>query len=106
MSLLATWMRNLEPVTGVTSGSLPSRLIQLCDDQSLRVIHTSTVSGCEPNFAALSYVWGTSQSFILLSTTEGALMKGFDDKRLPQTIKDAVTITRRLGLQHIWVDAL
>ncbi|RAR11243.1 isocitrate dehydrogenase [Stemphylium lycopersici] len=93
-------------VERVAPSSLPSRLIQLCDDQSLRVIHTSTLSGCGPTFAALSYVWGTSQSFILLSTTESVLSKGFDEKRLPQTIRDAVTVTRRLGLQYIWVDAL
>jgi hypothetical protein len=60
------------------------------------------VSGAEP-YAALSYVWGAS-------TDDGST----DDKRLqvfkgnhvdfPRTIKDAMSVTARLGLEYLWVD--
>jgi hypothetical protein len=109
MKILEEWMRNLEPISEsvtTTSNHLPSRLIQLNDENRLRVVHTSAIEGCELKFAALSYVWGANQSFILLSSTEDLLTTGFEAEQLPKTIQDAVIVTSRIGLQYIWVDAL
>ena len=47
-------------------------------------------------YVALSYVWGDSQE---ASTTVDVLG---DD--LPQTIKDSITVTRKLGFRYLWVD--
>lgn len=109
MQTLKAWMSSLEPIPkspGATSNYLPSRLIYVGDENSLCVVNTSTTKDCELEFAALSYVWGTNQSFILLSTTEDLLATGFEVGQLPKTIQDAVTVTRRIGLKYIWVDAL
>ncbi|KAK6376572.1 hypothetical protein LTS17_007167 [Exophiala oligosperma] len=49
-------------------------------------------------YAALSYVWGRGG---VKEQLEG------DDlvwRLLPQTIRDAVTVTRKLGLRYLWVD--
>lgn len=35
-----------------------------------------------------------------------ALTKGFDTRLLPQTLQDAVHVTRMLGLQYLWIDSL
>ncbi|KAF2655382.1 HET-domain-containing protein [Lophiostoma macrostomum CBS 122681] len=53
---------------------------------------------CPPDcdYIALSYVWGGVQP------VAGALEK----KCLPQTIEDAITVTRSLGRRYLWVDAL
>ncbi|KAJ3547000.1 hypothetical protein NM208_g1725 [Fusarium decemcellulare] len=48
------------------------------------------------DYLALSYVWGG------IHPAPGALEEG----TLPQTIEDAITITRRLGRRYLWVDAL
>ncbi|EUC43648.1 hypothetical protein COCMIDRAFT_100330 [Bipolaris oryzae ATCC 44560] len=109
MKMLGEWMQGLQPnaQSAVTAlNYLPSRLIQLRDEGSLRIVKTSTIEGHEPKFAALSYVWGTNQTFILLSTTEDMLTTGFGIEQLPKTIQDAVTVTRRVGIEYIWVDAL
>ncbi|KAK3352077.1 heterokaryon incompatibility protein-domain-containing protein [Neurospora tetraspora] len=50
--------------------------------------------GCE--YVALSYIWGR------VMPEEGALEK----RTLPQTIEDSITVTRKLGKQYLWVDAL
>ncbi|EMD86356.1 hypothetical protein COCHEDRAFT_1147066 [Bipolaris maydis C5] len=110
MKMLGDWMHSLQPIaqsaTTTTLNYLPSRLIQLCDKGGLRIIQTSTIEDHEPKFSALSYVWGTNQTFILLSTTEDMLTTGFGTEQLPKTIQDAVTVTRRIGIEYIWVDAL
>jgi hypothetical protein len=50
---------------------------------------------CPPNakYVALSYVWGRA------APRPGDL----ENKSLPQTIEDAITLTRDLGLQYLWV---
>jgi hypothetical protein len=35
-----------------------------------------------------------------------SLKSGFELGTLPQTIQDAITVSRKLGIKHIWVDAL
>ncbi|KAF2735816.1 HET-domain-containing protein [Polyplosphaeria fusca] len=53
---------------------------------------------CPPDcdYIALSYVWGGVQP------SQGAL----ENKCLPQTIEDAITVTRALCRRYLWVDAL
>jgi hypothetical protein len=50
---------------------------------------------CPPNcaYVALSYVWGQ------VVPEENAL----ENRRLPQTIEDSITATRKLGLSYLWV---
>ncbi|KAH7393000.1 heterokaryon incompatibility protein-domain-containing protein [Pyrenochaeta sp. MPI-SDFR-AT-0127] len=48
------------------------------------------------DYIALSYVWGGVQPSI------GAL----ENKCLPQTIEDAITVTKELGRRYLWIDAL
>lgn len=36
----------------------------------------------------------------------GQRKTAFLEKELPKTIRDAITVTRRLGMQYLWVDAL
>jgi hypothetical protein len=82
----------------------PSRLLYLEDSETatskVKIIDTN---GTE-RYAALSYCWGKDSSMQLLRSTIDAWkeMLPFDD--LPQTIQDAISVTRRLGLKYLWVD--
>jgi hypothetical protein len=57
-------------------------------------------------YAALSYCWGTSPPFTTTIENLAAHLQRIPMVKLPQTIKDSITITRELGLQYLWVDAL
>lgn len=57
-------------------------------------------------YAALSYCWGDISFFNLTPENHGDLPNGFAVDRLPQTLQDAIEITRGLGIQYLWVDAL
>ncbi|KAK8131758.1 tol protein [Apiospora sp. TS-2023a] len=43
---------------------------------------------------------------LLLSDTLTAFLRNIPIQDLPQTFKDAIAVTRRLGLEYVWVDAL
>ncbi|QDS76083.1 hypothetical protein FKW77_006097 [Venturia effusa] len=61
-------------------------------------VSTRSIVQCVPNgeYVALSYVWGS------VVPEKNALQ----NHRLPQTIEDAITVTREIGIKYLWVDAL
>lgn len=84
---------------------LPSRLLQVGTDISaeVRLVENLSVSG---QYMTLSYCWGSSRP---LTTTRGTLQQrktkiALED--LPKTFRDAVHITRRLGIPYLWIDSL
>ena len=42
----------------------------------------------------------------LRDTTLHAFLEDIDYDKLPLTFKDAITVTRRLGIKHLWIDSL
>ncbi|KAF4589018.1 hypothetical protein EYR40_010574 [Pleurotus pulmonarius] len=63
-------------------------------------------------YTALSYVWGhggdffqTFQENVNERETPGYFAKEHVLSRIPQTIRDAMTITRALGIRYLWVDS-
>ena len=91
-----------------TNAQLPTRLIEIVNATTVRLVDTAGQSGI---YVALSYCWGAAApgvNYIPVEANLGArlALKGFPRDELPATIIDAITITERLGMQYIWVDAL
>ncbi|OAL03163.1 HET-domain-containing protein [Phaeosphaeriaceae sp. SRC1lsM3a] len=60
-------------------------------------------------YAALSYVWGNSAHVRLIGQNLTELMTKGGLHRLPylpQTFRDAIHVTKQLGLPYLWIDAL
>ena len=57
-------------------------------------------------YVALSYCWGQTQNFITTIANLASMKEKIPLDKLPQTIRDAIIITRALGIQYLWVDAL
>lgn len=57
-------------------------------------------------YAALSYCWGGPQPLTATKSNLQALISGVEVDKLPQTLQDAVYVTRRLGIRYLWIDAL
>lgn len=57
-------------------------------------------------YAALSYCWGGDQSFKTTTSNLDDYKVGIDEARLPQTIRDAIKVSRLLRLQYLWIDSL
>jgi len=56
-------------------------------------------------WVALSYCWGGDSEFKLRSETFQGLKDGILLEDWPATLRDAIKITRSLGLEYIWIDA-
>lgn len=57
-------------------------------------------------YVALSYVWGTGSALKTTHETLSSRLSGFLVSELPSSVRDAVQITRRMGFEYLWVDAL
>ncbi|KAH0427241.1 hypothetical protein CcaCcLH18_09798 [Colletotrichum camelliae] len=59
-------------------------------------------------YAILSYCWGQgcSKAYMTTSDNLSARLESLALHELPETISDAVKVTRALGLRYLWVDAL
>jgi hypothetical protein len=85
---------------------LPTRLVEvssLGEPKWARLAHTGGLMG---NYHALSYCWGKPQPFSTTSHNFKKHMKDLPTDSLPETILDALEVTRELGNRYIWIDSL
>lgn len=84
---------------------LPRRVIKLGLSDTI-VLQLEETDGQQGRYAALSHRWGVD---VLPTTTQATLL----DRKLrivwtslSKTLQDAVTLTRLLGLEYLWIDCL
>ncbi|KAJ0421411.1 heterokaryon incompatibility protein-domain-containing protein [Aspergillus carlsbadensis] len=84
----------------------PTRLIDLTDKSTPKLVSGSHAAGDNQSYVVLSYVWGSGQTYTLKTENQAQLCRGLDMTLVARTIKDAFEVTVRLGFHYIWVDAL
>lgn len=57
-------------------------------------------------YVALSYCWGSTKPLVTTVENLNAHKRSIPMQMLPRTVRDAISITRRLGVEFLWVDAL
>ena len=90
---------------------LPSRLIELETSGGTKSKVVYLRDGfCKDNlvqYATLSHCWGPELTFLKLTlATLTTFKNGVEIEKLSRTFQDSITLTRRLGLRYIWIDAL
>lgn len=84
---------------------LPARIIKVRGERETPVLHIT--QGAERGrYIALSYCWGGNQNTTTTIATLQSMTDGLPFEELPRTIKDAIILTRALGFEYLWVDAL
>jgi hypothetical protein len=82
---------------------LPQRVVEVDHlPPRLRV----TARGERDRYTALSYCWGSQPQATTTSNNFKSMQKGFAASSLARTLQDAITITRKLDIKYLWVDAL
>lgn len=84
---------------------LPIRILDVAIEPP-RVVAVARVNPSRLRFAALSYCWGAGQNYALTCAMIEQQPCVLDRDQIPATIADAITVTRRLGLGFLWIDAL
>lgn len=84
---------------------LPTRVLDVArDGQDPRLVVTG--GGLRGRYVALSHCWGRSQPIKTELATLDRRRERVPMARLPKTFRDAVVITRRLGVRYLWIDSL
>ncbi|KAH8811166.1 heterokaryon incompatibility protein-domain-containing protein [Xylogone sp. PMI_703] len=91
----------------LANAELPLRLLDVGSwQETAREPFLSTKHPDLGRYACLSYCWGGPQTTKTTLSTLEAKKSSIPLQELPKTIQDAVIITRRLGIQYLWVDSL
>ena len=85
---------------------LPARVVDVGTERQDVLKLCEPSSGTHGKYAALTYCWGQSNLFVATSANIELLHGGFTMDVLPRTVRDAVKLTRQLGLRYLWIDAL
>ncbi|KAK3504043.1 heterokaryon incompatibility protein-domain-containing protein [Neurospora crassa] len=97
------------PECKIAGQRLPTRLLDVQHEGAPQVTLVETESlpvGHSTTYVALSYCWGGQQSLTLKTENLEAMKLGLMISSLPQTLQDAIAVTRALDQQYLWVDAL
>ncbi|KAI8267693.1 hypothetical protein K4K58_007314 [Colletotrichum sp. SAR11_239] len=105
--MVLDWVNDLDDHV---DGGNPSRQVVVCAEEGVdSKLAVKVVESSQPvqySYVALSYCWGGDQRVKLRQANMDKWREGLPYESLPQTIKDAITVTMSFGLSHLWVDAL
>lgn len=67
---------------------------------------TEPAVGTKDKYAVLSHCWGGSRQALTTRDSIATMKAGIDVSSLPQTFRDAIMVSRELGIQYLWIDSL
>jgi hypothetical protein len=81
---------------------LPSRILDI-DNDRISLVETK---GEEGKYIALSWCWGKVNPPKTTTTNLQQRIQNIPLFSLPATFRDAIVLTRRLGIRYLWIDSL
>ncbi|KAI0413253.1 HET-domain-containing protein [Xylaria grammica] len=110
MNLARGWLRTCrEQHTGcLVAGSpaLPTRVIDVGPADGSQAPRLISGEGLKDDYVALSHCWGGSITPVLDAQTFDAFKNAIPVAELPPNLRDAIVITRELGIRFLWIDSL
>lgn len=85
--------------------SLPTRLLYVRNNEG-GIVKLHDRFQHHSSYIALSYAWGGKDQYRLTAETQEVLKAGVGPETFAKTIQDAIAITRELGVDYLWIDAL
>jgi hypothetical protein len=98
--------KNHEECDGDNVRRLPTRIIDVgpCEpDGPLKLVESLGRSG---QYVALSHCWGNVQPYTTTRANLVSHMQYISSSQLTKTFKEAVEVTRALGMRYLWIDSL
>jgi hypothetical protein len=85
---------------------MPTRILDVGDSEASELTFLVETQDQCGRYIALSHCWGNANSFLLTHNTFEDMKRGFSLERAPATFRDAIVITRKLGIRYLWIDSL
>ncbi|KAH7323888.1 heterokaryon incompatibility protein-domain-containing protein [Rhexocercosporidium sp. MPI-PUGE-AT-0058] len=90
---------------------LPKRVLDISrqsedEEDTIKLIEITDSTLIQGRYIALSHCWGREGHFRLTESTLNQMKTGLPTSSLAKNFRDAITITRLLGLRYLWIDAL
>jgi Heterokaryon incompatibility protein (HET) len=95
-----------EGTQSAQASKLPTRVIDVGDLNGLQDPKIFLSGTSEGKYAALSHCWGGTISPLLTTENLESFQKSIPYCDLPANFRDAISITRQLGIQYLWIDSL
>lgn len=85
---------------------MPKRLIDVGSEANPKIRLHETSPNESMDYLALSHPWGNPPHFCTFMRNLSNYHRGIDVYDLPATFKDAIIVTRSLGLRYLWIDSI
>ncbi|KAM0237420.1 hypothetical protein ACHAP5_009050 [Fusarium lateritium] len=95
--------------TSERTKGLPTRVVDVGDDANSHLRLVKSEDMVSHVYLALSHRWGDNSQHHLgrtLRSNQARRYMSIDESELPLNFKDAITVTRKLGVRYIWIDSL
>jgi hypothetical protein len=86
--------------------ALPTRVLDLGPDASPDVVKLVEPGELKAKYTALSHRWGEKNPYATTRANLESYRASIPTGDLPKSFQDAITVTRKLGLRYLWIDAL
>lgn len=108
-TLANAWLERCSNLHGNCRGNvqceLPTRLVAIGTLGQIKLVESTTLL-TRPRYSTLSYCWGQEPFTMLAQDNLSLFQDQIPCEKLPQTFRDAIEVTQKLGLDYIWIDAL
>ncbi|KAI4864563.1 HET-domain-containing protein [Hypoxylon rubiginosum] len=91
---------------GKPESELPTRVLDLGESEAAPIRLYEPPDGKKAAYASLSHCWGGKINSITTEANKATRRDAMDFDDLPQNFKDAIHVTRALGIRYLWIDAL
>ncbi|RSL58562.1 hypothetical protein CEP53_006107 [Fusarium sp. AF-6] len=90
----------------VETSRLPTRVLDVGISEGLDSCRLVETGNKEGNYVALSHCWGAKIKERLTTETLSNFLRCIQIAQLPANFRDAIHVTRQLGMRYLWIDAL
>jgi hypothetical protein len=108
--LASGWLReclqNHDTFCADHASPLPTRVLHVGSIGTAIQPYLMVTEGRLGKWVALSHCWGTGTPFTTTTTNLSERQRGIAFGDFPVTFQDAISICRRLGFEHLWIDSL
>lgn len=85
---------------------MPTRVIDVGPADGSSQPHLHPTGADVGQWATLSHCWGKTVTIQLTSDTFEERLRGIPMAEMPRNFRDAIVVTRILGIRYLWIDRL